>query len=124
MRISDWSSDVCSSDLTPALKRPSAHSMNCGFSIVIVRPSLRIRHGEVRAAAIMRSPLCQQVFTHWLPGYRVGSDSDTKGRSEEHTSELQSLMRISYAVFCLKNIIIHGITYKHNRQHKISRQVH
>src|SRR3546814_9303275 len=72
---------------TPALKRPSAHSMNCGFSIVIVRPSLRIRHGEVRAAAIMRSPLCQQVFTH---------------RSEEHTSELQSLMRISYAVFCLK----------------------
>src|SRR3546814_16851439 len=68
---------------TPALKRPSAHSMNCGFSIVIVRPSLRIRHGEVRAAAIMRSPLCQQVFTHWHPGYRVGSDSDTKGRSEE-----------------------------------------
>src|SRR3546814_8606119 len=82
---------------TPALKRPSAHSMNCGFSIVIVRPSLRIRHGEVRAAAIMRSPLCQQVFTHWHPGYRVGSD-----RSEEHTSELQSLMRISYAVLCLK----------------------
>src|SRR3546814_16313058 len=79
MRISDWSSDVCSSDLTPALKRPSAHSMNCGFSIVIVRPSLRIRHGEVRAAAIMRSPLCQQVFTHWHPGSRVGYDSATKG---------------------------------------------
>src|SRR3546814_1566311 len=98
MRISDWSSDVSSSDLrrgipaTPVLKRPSAHSMNRSFSIVIVRPSLRIRHGEVRAAAIM------------LPLPIPPSPRTRRGRlrSEEHTSELQSLMRISYAVFCLK----------------------
>src|SRR3546814_8665962 len=39
------------------------------------------------------------------------------GRSEEHTSELQSLMRISYAVFCLKKKIVQNIT-KHTRTHK------
>src|SRR3546814_2546341 len=40
---------------------------------------------------------CDSAFTPWRPGR-----DDTKSRSEEHTSELQSLMRISYAVFCLK----------------------
>src|SRR3546814_17355526 len=43
------------------MKRPSAHSMNRSFSIVIVRPSPRIRHGEVRAAAIMLRPLARGV---------------------------------------------------------------
>src|SRR3546814_5819952 len=38
-----------------------------------------------------------------LHGFLFGSDATSAGRSEEHTSELQSLMRISYAVFCLKN---------------------
>src|SRR3546814_4770326 len=39
----------------------------------------------------------------WLVAFLPAVDADRDGRSEEHTSELQSLMRISYAVFCLKN---------------------
>src|SRR3546814_10337381 len=78
MRISDWSSDVCSSDLiAPASRR-------CSGS---VRPSparsVR-RHGGSSAS------------------HRSDGSGDRRSRSEEHTSELQSLMRISYAVFCLK----------------------
>src|SRR3546814_6619100 len=112
MRISDWSSDVCSSDLEylavlddaafgaasqavpprispsdPASRYTSAHGGRAEFCyatnylidvahavIVDVEASTAVRQAEVTAAK----------------------------RSEEHTSELQSLMRISYAVFCLK----------------------
>src|SRR3546814_1300835 len=117
MRISDWSSDVCSSDLhaigggvlggaehqrqqrdfvadrrdgqrgqdqpTPALPEGDRH-LSGGPSIIssmapgLLRPGVPIARGACR---------------HWPP---PGT------RSEEHTSELQSLMRISYAVFCLK----------------------
>src|SRR3546814_8138721 len=66
MRISDWSSDVCSSDL---------HHTNAPAWV------------HINAAAI---------------GRQFAGDKPQQGRSEEHTSELQSLMRISYAVFCLK----------------------
>src|SRR3546814_4845179 len=99
MRISDWSSDVCSSDLS---------------------------------AAALRRSLCLQSRPWHRPGYAAGARGPDDGadprlarnrgpramsrtavvlfnlggpdllRSEEHTSELQSLMRISYAVFCLK----------------------
>src|SRR3546814_7359678 len=71
MRISDWSSDVCSSDLSgtsASLPRRSSSGTSNGWCRP--RPGMR--------AAIVPT------------------------RSEEHTSELQSLMRISYAVFCLK----------------------
>src|SRR3546814_6268684 len=54
----------------------------------------RIRHG---AQPLHRTRLC---YRHWPERRRHRSDGDR--RSEEHTSELQSLMRISYAVFCLK----------------------
>src|SRR3546814_7237996 len=80
MRISDWSSDVCSSDLpgTP-------------------------RTGDVISSLPENTDEC--VVFH--AGTRLdGAELKTSGgrvlRSEEHTSELQSLMRISYAVFCLK----------------------
>src|SRR3546814_3426682 len=87
--------------------------MNRSFSIVIVRPSPRIRHGEVRAAAIMLRPLARGVQrereqTPASTEMRLSRPLDRDFfqtpsiRSEEHTSELQSLMRISYAVFCLK----------------------
>src|SRR3546814_1771487 len=69
MRISDWSSDVCSSDL--------------GLSASLGKRWSRRKSGCDPAAI----------------NARVGLSA---GRSEEHTSELQSLMRISYAVFCLK----------------------
>src|SRR3546814_2543274 len=86
-RISDWSSDVCSSDL------PTRHLRRCGR----VRPP---RSGRVRSVARRSRPT---TGLEW-PG--VGPPPPavcrTARRSEEHTSELQSLMRISYAVFCLK----------------------
>src|SRR3546814_7710272 len=79
MRISDWSSDVCSSDLTGARSAPFSGAAD-SFS-----PSNMPRLG----AAFSRSPA------------GVDSGAGRCGRSEEHTSELQSLMRTSYAVFCL-----------------------
>src|SRR3546814_7166758 len=87
MRISDWSSDVCSSDLRiwercicASLYRDGPRSANATGSARTTRAnSMSLSIGN---------------------GARAGSRSGL--RSEEHTSELQSLMRISYAVFCLK----------------------
>src|SRR3546814_9427540 len=122
MRISDWSSDVCSSDLLGAAFRGGSEIGN------------RVRHpigdcdgqgraagragdshhsvgeGEGQAAAVrMVEPLQdgedvvagRQVELH-LPGAVGGGICDDAPRSEEQTSELQSLMRRSHAVFCLK----------------------
>src|SRR3546814_5220544 len=102
MRISDWSSDVCSSDL---LARPSARF--AAFARVLYRDGARrVRH---HARGIVRcDPQGRQSAE--LGGADRGAVQEGCGhrsrqvqwRSEEHTSELQSLMRISYAVFCLK----------------------
>src|SRR3546814_3377801 len=86
MRISDWSSDVCSSDLAAA-------------------PGLRARLTSL--AGTQRMPMeiwwaLLQEVADVHPRVATGIEI---GRSEEHTSELQSLMRISYAVFCLKKKI-------------------
>src|SRR3546814_7656051 len=91
MRISDWSSDVCSSDLTANRRWASAGS----------EPINRYPYccGAVRQAigeAGYKTCLAPRIN---LPQpHRTAASR----RSEEHTSELQSLMRISYAVFCLK----------------------
>src|SRR3546814_5973415 len=120
MRISDWSSDVCSSDLRgagrPAHPRPVERLPQ--------RPRSRLRRGRRDAARLPGRPgpsldprlqrpelsadrptgvvsgrlalaTPRLSFRHLLPG-------PIAPRSEEHPSELQSLMRISYAVFCLK----------------------
>src|SRR3546814_7825775 len=101
MRISDWSSDVCSSDLCPAGCRPRLPDRACcrAPEPCCRRPSAR---GRRRSAAGRR-----QVHAPGCPGGALSSRSCSNlsfdpERSEEHTSELQSLMRISYAVFCLK----------------------
>src|SRR3546814_7351785 len=97
MRISDWSSDVCSSDLgnRRAIARHSAFRSWCG-----PRPCPRSMGG---VHARIKRALC---LDHRLPSQALGEFSRRSAvqhaRSEEHTSELQSLMRISYAVFCLK----------------------
>src|SRR3546814_3019420 len=82
MRISDWSSDVCSSDL---LSRQDADGRD-GRLRLRRRRGHADRRDDDRLAARPAYGLAI-LFPH---------------RSEEHTSELQSLMRISYAVFCLK----------------------
>src|SRR3546814_10814492 len=103
MRISDWSSDVCSSDLSRAFDRPGR-----GIEPQAVRPtprgSVSISRGVCRGAAQPGRRGRGNASLQPRPG--EGGDqhgADTASlRSEEHTSELQSLMRISYAVFCLK----------------------
>src|SRR3546814_10208739 len=74
MRSSDWSSDVCSSDLTRRKRCCRPRAQFGGFN----------------------------WWSALLVRYRRNAPNNQTTRSEEHTSELQSLMRISYAVFCLK----------------------
>src|SRR3546814_5822378 len=87
MRISDWSSDVCSSDLVEALDRHG-------------KPFV-LEVDDLLATCIQHEVdhLDGKLFIDYLSPLK--RDRALK-RSEEHTSELQSLMRISYAVFCLK----------------------
>src|SRR3546814_962275 len=100
MRISDWSSDVCSSDLS-SLPSPSL-SIPALFEAIV-----RSLTPEAWIASIRRSgtPHSPNPPAHTIiPSNSTPSSAAlASGRSEEHTSELQSLMRISYAVFCLKN---------------------
>src|SRR3546814_4688223 len=109
MRISDWSSDVCSSDINRPPKRDSAIGAVTEKTRVVrlvKRRHLFLYAGmndtERRGPVVVLSTLVVvgnsvvlAARTHLLPQSR-------DLRSEEHTSELQSLMRISYAVFCFK----------------------
>src|SRR3546814_7845855 len=115
MRISDWSSDVCSSDLggKPVLFRRRSHASK-GFQS---SHEARSCSGE-SASRTYPSEATRRVDRQAPPSTGSGSRHPGEGngsrrhirrprrelreRSEEHTSELQSLMRISYAVFCLK----------------------
>src|SRR3546814_7196514 len=91
MRISDWSSDVCSSDLNAAEQRRAC-------------PAVGFRAARYRHQTGQRQQDQQQIEGAVRPDARYSFPARQFGRerSEEHTSELQSLMRISYAVFCLK----------------------
>src|SRR3546814_1036412 len=126
MRISDWSSDVCSSDLDKVLARGR-----------FADAALEVLHGHDDGAfgrqfahldaerfanrdqildRVISAPVGgrfrrRKPFAGLGLGQGFGRPAK-KLRSEEHTSELQSLMRISYAVFCLKKKNIHK--YRHN----------
>src|SRR3546814_6722528 len=106
MRISDWSSDVCSSDLTE-------------LPVPDIRAELLSSDGQPIYAWTISAPAPTLEAGASLPfdGVTVDVPAEAtrmrlsfaeeganlrRARSEEHTSELQSLMRISYAVFCLK----------------------
>src|SRR3546814_7311459 len=106
MRISDWSPDVCSSYL-----RPPGPLLLCLWIKMVGLSSLGGGRLQPESSFPARwKPAFSAVIQEsgFLPaqGRRIRSS----GRSEEHTSELQSLMRISYAVFCLKKQI-NIITY-------------
>src|SRR3546814_4598951 len=107
MRISDWSSDVCSSDLwwhrvVDHYRKPE-NRLGLGTGKLFEK-GLRLAKclfGGV-GQVIMRVPTSYFAkFPRQLSRVRCGCRACVS-RSEEHTSELQSLMRISYAVFCLK----------------------
>src|SRR3546814_10805804 len=115
MRISDWSSDVCSSDLFP---RIASAWIDLPLQVDTCARSRCARQTALAAASTCRRCTRQEVAdrrpamaapAHEWPGMYRGDIAGTpatlqlkEARSEEHTSELQSLMRISYAVFCLK----------------------
>src|SRR3546814_6764746 len=116
MRISDWSSDVYSSDLPSGLcrlyaglwrgrtaRRRAGVDRSSGAALLV--------YGGVRADAAWRRLAALRGGDRFVlrrVGVRAGgcfAQPDrfrSEARSEEHTSELQSLMRISYAVFCLQ----------------------
>src|SRR3546814_4011736 len=111
MRISDWSSDVCSSDLGDEGEGDRHHQQSHDQGIA------ELRAGEEPGAVLQQQREGQREAggdqpgqghgRHHADGASMAGDgegcADAEGaRSEEHTSELQSLMRISYAVFCWK----------------------
>src|SRR3546814_3684219 len=117
MRISDWSSDVCSSDLLRGIEPLNFDPelvedyLDCFQSY-----SARTQAADEMATLYEDVPDAGErlrlIGVIGSPNVNFTEDDDDEAfedRSEEHTSELQSLMRISYAVFCLKK--------KNNNQH-------
>src|SRR3546814_1178079 len=116
MRISDWSSDVCSSYLANCrqVKHVAAIESDrrigrCSFAVgVIDRDTAQIADVGAGMPATFAAPVQGDVRIRFgdagnaLAGLHRGVERGARCRSEEHTSELQSLMRISYAVVCLK----------------------
>src|SRR3546814_3972878 len=119
MRISDWSSDVCSSDLLK--DQPLTTGALCGHFADIdrctVMQHLKVledaglvipeRRGRERWNHLNAMPI-QDIHDRWVGPHAAAATARLARfkqavRSEEHTSELQSLMRITYAVFCFKN---------------------
>src|SRR3546814_9465830 len=123
MRISDWSSDVCSSDLrdrdaaraveieeVEALDERRGAALIAGEAVgdheeSTSPPGATLSHSSGLVASITRTAVTRIL------------------RSEEHTSELQSLMRISYAVFCLKKKKIKSLRLMKNLTTKVYNQV-
>src|SRR3546814_3658799 len=106
MRISDWSSDVCSSDLVEAVVAPAHAHLDRHRHLHRLDAGLDQRRGEFQVAHQRRTGVAIRHLAHRTAHVDVDDRGAAilveLGRSEEHTSELQSLMRISYAVFCLK----------------------
>src|SRR3546814_2346691 len=103
MRISDWSSDVCSSDLRiiDEAEFVDYASYRRHYETTVERIRQRLADGAARSEI---RPDAGEIHAWAIAGMNVflGMRYGLWDRSEEHTSELQSLMRISYAVFCLK----------------------
>src|SRR3546814_6738169 len=128
MRISDWSSDVCSSDLRIVLKHSWGRSQVLASLLLIgalvTTPQMSVQAASQSAVEENDGGMTRAVnrmiggivsYARWPDGSlaanrqmcvvgtpRLAPRMAPDTRSEEHTSELQSLMRISYAVFCLK----------------------
>src|SRR3546814_10516304 len=114
MRISDWSSDVCSSDLEPVrscllpVESVGGRAITTIEGIGATPAGARVQRAWLDIE-VVQCGYCQSgqiMSASALLARNAAPDDDNidaaMARSEEHTSELQSLMRISYAVFCLK----------------------
>src|SRR3546814_5459402 len=121
MRSSDWSSDVCSSDLVAAQEEALRSAQNdLGRTTIRAPISGRIGRSTYTTGALVSASQADPLTTIQridpifvdiqqssadvlrLRQQLLSGELSREGRSEEHTSELQSLLRISYAVFCLK----------------------
>src|SRR3546814_1666973 len=106
MRISDWSSDVCSSDLSAASGEAAFACRHREEPASGERSLSGGVQAQIREAGKMQSqPRFGHDYQHIVAGFpcRCNGAARPQSRSEEHPSELQSLMRISYDVLCLKN---------------------
>src|SRR3546814_8381565 len=99
MLISDWSSDVCSSDLAEVTKIDNGNNVTPSHFAEGQVGELPIIAPQPQKGAVDWRPVSQIIKTDVMEQVKIITPA---ARSEEHTSELQSLMRISYAVFCLK----------------------
>src|SRR3546814_5815237 len=101
MSISDWSSDVCSSDLIAKILRPVAKPLEI---TAFPRPHVVLVVGVNGSGKTTTIAKLAHLFTEQDYSVMLAAGDTFRAaaiRSEEHTSELQSLMRISFAVFCL-----------------------
>src|SRR3546814_1225593 len=123
MRISDWSSDVCSSDLIrerthAGLKAARERGRPGGRRPVVTPDKLRKAREHIASGLTVREAAAR---------LKIGKTALYKAleatRSEEHTSELQSLMRISYAVFCLKKKKKHTSKHTHTNRRDATNSV-
>src|SRR3546814_7254284 len=119
MRISDWSSDVCSSDLRLERQRDEGGNTIAGILASVGLPARRVSAHSIVGA--LKTFAHQQVMDPRHPQPLAPAahlvlfqQRIEPSRSEEHTSELQSLMRNSYAVFCLKKKTNTKNTERHN----------
>src|SRR3546814_5513645 len=118
MRISDWSSDVCSSDLRGFGECRASKWAAGAAQLLDLMTGVRCLGGQTQIEKVLghairenaKQPVDALVFVGDMMEEKLDRLCHKAGelgllkvpRSEEHTSELQSLMRISYAVFCLK----------------------
>src|SRR3546814_961859 len=113
MRISDWSSDVCSSDLLLQCVQDGLRvagnldlaPLGADHAVGTDEEGAALHADELAAVELLGLDHVErlaQAFVRIADQFEIEALLAAEVRSEEHTSELQSLMRISYAVFCLK----------------------
>src|SRR3546814_7283767 len=121
MRISDWSSDVCSSDLWIIIivavigffVVKAVNNSNRKTEKRMISATLDVMIGQISPKLVLNAAIPLKPKLSIKGAYR----------SEEHTSELQSLMRTSYAVFCLKKkIILNNSRTRKTIEHHIYRK--
>src|SRR3546814_2456566 len=111
MRISDWSSDVCSSDLWRVLAREAEPGRYLPYARHVTPDVIALDSGDCKMMFCIEGLALETAdpihLNDWHEKHNgtwrnIDDDRLAIGRSEEHTSELQSLMRTSYDVYGLK----------------------
>src|SRR3546814_6174368 len=123
MRISDWSSDVCSSDLGRCRSRLQVRVVleRVVDRLVVAAAARQEDKAHQRGAEQHRQADAGCGRDDHVDGHRIAERPvQIEDRSVEHTSELQSLMRLSYAVFCLKK----NNKKEHKTHYKTTQQTH